>query len=76
MAKSMLGVLEEGKESAPAATAVQAGGETFWLVLEDAEIPENRTRIRLRKGKVLSSRGYDIEKIKGFGVKLQEQPQR
>lgn len=48
--------------------------ETFYVVNEDREIPRGGGSVLLRKGKRLSSHGYDIAKLKAHGVKLSEVP--
>jgi hypothetical protein len=46
--------------------------ETFYTVTEDREIPRGGGSVLLRKGKRISSHGYDIAKLRAHGVKLSE----
>jgi hypothetical protein len=49
--------------------------ERKFLVTESAEIPRGGSSYLLRKGKTISSHGYDIEALKRQGVKLTEVPE-
>lgn len=64
--------------SAPAAEAKPHAKvedkERFFLVEQDREIPRGGGSILLRKGKRISTHGYDIEQLKRHGVKLTEVP--
>jgi len=69
----------KNQQPAPAAEAkphakVEAAQdkETFYLVNEDREIPRGGGSVLLRKGKRISSHGYDIARLKAQGVKLTE----
>jgi len=72
----------QNQQQAPAAEAnkpqakVEAApaGEKFFLVNEDREIPRGGGSVLLRKGKRISSHGYDIGQLKANGVKLTEVP--
>jgi hypothetical protein len=46
--------------------------ERRFLVKEEAQIPRGGSHFLLRKGKVISSLGYDIQTLKNQGVKLEE----
>lgn len=48
--------------------------EKFFMVNEDREIPRGGGSVLLKKGKRISSHGYDIERLKQHGVKLTEVP--
>jgi hypothetical protein len=68
------------QQQAPAGAQPQAkveaapAREMFYVVGEDREIPHGGSSILLRKGKRISSHGYDIAKLKIHGVKLTEVP--
>ncbi len=62
-------------EAAPAdvAPSVPAAPERFYVVEKTTLVPrEFSTRYTLPAGKVISSRGYDIEHLLSLGVPLRE----
>ena len=59
---------------AQAAAKPEAPKVKQFLVKEDREIPQGGGTYLLRKGKTISSDGYDIPFLKRFGVKLEELP--
>jgi hypothetical protein len=58
----------------PVKVEAASAKEAFYTVTEDREIPRGGGSVLLRKGKRISSHGYDIAKLKAQGVKLAEVP--
>lgn len=65
----------EGQAAAAATAKPKAPApqpERFFIVQETRDIPHKGGAFCLRKGKKISSKGYNIEHLKRIGVKLEE----
>ncbi len=66
---------EEAKKAAAKQAAKPAPTHThekFYRVVETHEVPHGGGSYLLKKGKVISSKGYHIDHLKRIGVKLEE----
>lgn len=57
---------EAGEEGTADAPALQ-----WFRVLKDTEVPSQSGRYILKKGKVLSNKGYDMQTLRDAGVELE-----
>lgn len=69
--KSSLGTYAEAVAPAPA--PLPASVERLFMVMDDFAVPRGGGTFLLRKGKVISSRGYNVKELVELGVKLKEE---
>lgn len=72
MAKPETMSTTEATGTLPHVVARADGGERHYLVLETIEIPRGGASFLLRKGKTISSHGYDIDQLRKMGAHLEE----
>lgn len=68
--KSVLGTYAETATAAPIVAAPVV--ERLFMVMDDFLVPNGGSTYLLRKGKTISSRGYNVKLLVELGVKLKE----
>lgn len=67
-----LSTTEATTATLPHVAARADGDERRYTVLETIEIPRGGASFLLRKGKTISSHGYDIDQLRKMGARLEE----